>query len=119
MNRDTLTDMVEIVKDFGNRYYTEQEYRKCCLNGNLSIFHQNVRSFCQNFDQLSVFLRELGKPIDIIVLTETWFSDVSCSDILGYTAYHTYRVSRAGGEVSIYVKDDYNVTLYSGKIFCF
>ena len=103
---DTLTDMVEIVEDFGNRYYTKQEYRKCCLNGNLSIFHQNVISFCQNFDQLSVFLRELGKPIDIIVLTETWFSDVSCSDILGYTAYHTYRVSRAGGGVSICDKDE-------------
>ena len=43
-------------------------------------------------------------PIDVIVLSETWFSESSCCSIEGYIAYHVYRENRVGGGVSIYVR---------------
>ena len=48
------------------------------------VFNQNIRSFNQNFESLSVFLSEIEKNIEIIVLTETWFTKDSCCSIEGY-----------------------------------
>ena len=48
------------------------------------IFNQNVRFFNQNFYSLAVFLSEIKKNIEIIELTETWFTKDSCCSIEGY-----------------------------------
>lgn len=73
---------------------------------NFHIFNQNIRSFAKNFDDLSVFLRELNVDIDIIVLTETWFSNLNLCDIEGYVSYHSFRSESRGGGVSIFVRND-------------
>ena len=87
-----------------DRYYDCEELEGVCVGGNLKIFHQNIRSFNQNFDQLSVFMNKSSAQLDVIVLSETWFSEFSCSNIEGYLAYHTYRDGRAGGGISIFVR---------------
>ena len=68
------------------------------------VFNQNIRSFNQNFDSLSVFLSEIEKNIKIIVLTETWFTKDSCCSIEGYRGYHSYRSDKIGGGVSVHVR---------------
>ena len=86
--------------------YYEVEELNSLLEGHdkLIVFHQNIRSFNCNYDSLSCFLKKLKCSIDVIILTETWFSEGLCQNIEGYKAYHTYRSNRTGGGISIYVK---------------
>lgn len=112
MNNPNNTDVFEI---YGDRYYDVFEFREQCINNNLILVHQNIRSFNQNYDSLSVFLESLNKPIDVIVLTETWFSGDICSDIEGFTAFHTSREVRQGGGVSIYVREGLRAVCINDK----
>jgi len=75
---------------------------------NFHVFHFNIRSYNKNSDELCVFLEQLASRPDVIVLTETWFTEDTVSDIAGFTAYHVYRIDRRGGGVSIFVKNEYN-----------
>ena len=68
------------------------------------VFHLNIRSYNAHMHDLSVFLDSLKILPSVIILTETWFSHDTCSDISGYTSYHMYRDGRGGG-VSIYVRN--------------
>ena len=45
------------------------------------VFQQNIRSFNKNYDEFSVFLNNLATDIDVIVFTETWFTDSFNCDI--------------------------------------
>ena len=72
---------------------------------NFSIVHFNSRSLACHYDDFIVLLDHLRWHPDIIVSTETWFSDDTCADIPGYNSYHVYRTDRRGGGVSIYVGD--------------
>jgi len=72
-------------------------------NGNISLIHLNIRSFHKNFDELSVLLSEIDHRPDVIVLTETWFSEDSVREIEYYKGYHVFRNDRRGGGVSIFV----------------
>ena len=49
-----------------------------------------------------------------IVLTETWFRDGLCGDIEGFTGYHMCRSEKAGGGVSIYVRNDHPSSFLDG-----
>lgn len=69
------------------------------------MFHQNIRSFNKNFDEFSVFLNQIKTDIDIIVMTETWFSNSNVCNIEGYNGYHVFRSNIGGGGVSIYVRE--------------
>ena len=71
---------------------------------NFSIVHLNTRSFSRNFDEFSILLDCLKWQPEVVVLSETWFSDDNCSESPGYEGYHVYRTDRGGGGVSIYVK---------------
>lgn len=73
------------------------------LLGNFFVFHQNIRSFNCNSDELMLFLTSLDREIDMIILSETWFSEHNFHDIHGYKSYHSYRKDRNGGGVSVFV----------------
>jgi len=90
-------------------YYTIDSYNDMLANSecNFNIFHMNIRSFCKNSDELCVFLEQLSSKPDVLVLTETWFSCDLMVELEGYCGYHTYRMDRRGGGVSVYVKAKY------------
>jgi len=67
------------------------------------VFHQNIRSFNKNCDELLLFMNGLDVCIDVVILSETWFNEDNCYDIPGYKSYHSYRKDRGGGGISIYV----------------
>ena len=71
-------------------YFDAQDFRNFCPKGNFSLFHQNIRSFNHNFDHLAQFIDTLRMQVDVIVLTETWFSEFNKSNITGYNSYHVY-----------------------------
>ena len=65
--------------------------------------HEHVRSFGEFFDEFHSFGSELNRAADIIVLSETWFSDNTCHDVQGYTGFHTYRADKTGGGISLFI----------------
>ena len=113
MTDNNITDVFIPVGEDG--YYSLSEFEDQCENENFTIFHQNIRSFNQNFDSLSVFLDSVSKPIDILVLTETWFSDTFQCDIEGYRSFHTHRTGKRGGRVSVYVRGGIRAHLVEEK----
>ena len=98
-------DIDEDSQGIGTMYYDLKEFNNLTANtDNLIILHQNIRSFHSNFDKLSIFLENLDREVDIMILTETWFREGLCSGIAGYKAFHVNRPDKVGGGVSVYVK---------------
>jgi len=85
---------------------------------NFVIFNQNIRSFESNFGEFDALLKELKSTVAVIVLTETWFSACNTECIPNYTGYHTYRSSKGGGGVSVYVHNNYNSCSIPNLRFC-
>jgi hypothetical protein len=91
--------------DVNCRYY-DCDLFNASMNFNkdkLLVIHQNIRSFNCNYDELTVYLSRLKTNIDILILSETWFSIDSVVELPGYKGYHIYREGRRGGGVSVYV----------------
>jgi len=72
----------------------------------LFIVNFNVRSFNANVDEFIAFVNNLGKIPDIIVLTETWFSDIYSEPLDGYVCFHSFRSNKRGGGVSVFIRDN-------------
>ena len=75
------------------------------MGHNFLILHYNIRSSVSNYDEFSVLLDTLKIQPEILVLTETLFTNGSCSEIPGYNGHHICRDARRGGRISIYVKN--------------
>jgi len=72
-------------------------------NKDIAILHFNIRSFAKNSDELFLALSVLNFRPEIIVLSETWFSECYIGDINGYNGYHSFRQNRRGGGVSVFI----------------
>ena len=75
----------------------------------LSILNFNIRSFFKNFDEFSALFMNENFTHDVIVLTETRVKHdtVKLCLIPGYVSYHSYRHSREGGGVSLFIKSKF------------
>lgn len=76
-------------------------------NKPFSVLHLNVRSARNKSDELGIFLNDFGFSFDVIMLTETWFTQNS--DVLDFDNYATFylnRCSRRGGGVAMYIKKE-------------
>ena len=100
MNDNSEVDVPEIEC----AYYETQQLNDLLVENHLVILQQNIRSYNRNFDSFSLLLNEISKQIDVIVLTETWFTESLCGNIEGYESYHVYRSDKSGGGVSVYVR---------------
>ena len=71
----------------------------------LSFVHLNIRSVPKKIDKLPSYLDSLQIKFSFIGLTETWYSDNTCSlyDIEGYNQESFYRQQRRGGGVSLLI----------------
>ena len=57
-------------------YYNCDELNDAVFHNNeLLIFTHNIRSFNRNFDNFSLLLDNIKSNVDVIVLTETWFTE--------------------------------------------
>jgi len=81
------------------------------------VFHINIRSFFKNNDELLIFIDQLPTKPDVIILTETWFTASTVTDIDGYNAFHTTRDNRRGGGTSVYIKSKYKSSLLTQYSF--
>ena len=71
----------------------------------LTIINFNIRSFYGNSDNFFCLFDDGNMP-QIIILTETWFSNENAWNLEGYESYHTIRPNRRSGGVSVYVKNN-------------
>ena len=77
----------------------------------LLVLNFNIQSFDSKYDEFSAFLDEINLKPHIIILTETWFSPSTCSEIPGYKAYHCTRAGdNAHGGVSAYILETLNLS---------
>nr|CAI5823126.1 unnamed protein product [Callosobruchus analis] len=95
--------MLAIKKCYCLFYYEEQILMSKKTTRSLSIAHLNVRSLLTNFDNLSLLI--LAGSYDIIRITETWLSEIACSDTLSIPGYRFFRQDRGsrGGGVAFYI----------------
>jgi hypothetical protein len=68
----------------------------------LFIVNFNVRSYNANVDEFIGYINNLCRIPDIIVLTETWFSNSYTDCLDGFNCHHCVRTaSRGGGGLNI------------------
>ena len=92
-------------------YFETRAFRESFSNNqsDLKIINVNIRSFNKNGDELLVLLQQLGVNFEVIILTETWLNEeLAWLDIPGYVAYHSKRVNRGGGGVTVLVRSNLN-----------
>jgi len=85
-------------------------YKPCDLANNLlhstslNMIHINIRSFHKNIDEFKVLLSNCKSYFSIIILSETWLSDVAGfvgAEFDGYDDFHVVRTGKRGGGVTI------------------
>ena len=98
-------------------YYIPEELAQRLRNkqntdGELSLFHLNIRSMNKNFADLKFFLSQLRYQFSFICLTETWCKEQmdknSLFQLPNYKiAYQNRSYKDNGGGVCIYIHDSY------------
>ena len=104
------------------KYYSSGEYNDMIQNFNsdyVSVITYNIRSFSANEETLFTLLDSLVSYPQIIVLTETWFSEDNKFEINGYNGYHTVRSDRRSGGVSVYVSKSLESQILSEITFIY
>ena len=72
-----------------------------------SIIHSNIRSIPRNLSRFETYLGTLNHEFSVIGLSESWLKSytVDLFGLDGYKSEHNYRANRAGGGVSLFVKE--------------
>ena len=75
------------------------------FNG-LFLLSLNVRSCSKNFDVFSSYIYKLNIMTDVIILTETRFSEGNTDNNPCYVSFNSARSEKSGGAVSVFLKND-------------
>ena len=71
----------------------------------LSLFHRNVKSIPEHFDEKELYFKSLDFKFSFIGLTETWLDVVKeeFNYLNVYTSVNRYRKDKKGGGVSLHI----------------
>ena len=106
------------------RNYTLSEYcSETFSNYDISLLNFNIRSFHSNKASFELFLESIPKPFDLIVLTETWNTDLNLNLCFldNYDSFHTVRkniLRERGGGVSIFTSKSFQATKINRLCLC-
>lgn len=81
------------------------------MKSSLSVWYTNATSLNNKYDELIIEI-ELKNP-DLIMISETWWTETSAVNVPGYCIYKKDREKGKGGGVCIYVTDrvkSYDIT---------
>lgn len=106
-----MFDIIDNNSNYFNRqdlcsYYDMQNFNNSFSNrqNSLILVNYNIRSVIKNSDDFFAFVGSLNTKVQIIVLTETWMNDSGdWLNIPGFTAYHSVRMGKRGGGVTVLV----------------
>lgn len=80
----------------------------------LSFIHLNVQSANNKATELETFFSEIGNLCDVVMFTETWYTDASnIFQLPNKKAFYLNRESRRGGGVSLLVNESISCDLFS------
>ena len=97
---------------------TVAEFESICHSSSChTVFSHNIRSFNRNSDQLLALFSTAIYP-EIVVCSETWFTDEYSETIDGYSAYHTVRTNQRSGGVSVFIKESLVSRTVSHLTYC-
>lgn len=108
-------ELYSIVDQNQTKYFSVRDYNNLCIENrsHITLMNYNVRSFRANSDTMvSMFYEECSHP-EILVLSETWFTDQLQDGLNSYCSYHTVRSNRRSGGVSVFVRQCFS----SRKLF--
>ena len=85
---NNISFMKDIDPDRNRSFFKKHQNYKCDINefnfifktNTFSIIHTNIRSLSKNYNNLSMFLRQLSRDLSCIGLSESWlniFSPIS------------------------------------------
>ena len=93
-------------------YHLEESFnrnisRLNIISDNFSIIHANIRSIPKNLATFECYLQTLEHDFSIIGFSESWLkeSNANLFHIDAYKTEHNYRTQRAGGGVSLFIKE--------------
>ena len=66
--------------------------------------HVNMCSYGAHIDDLHAIFDNSTTYPHVLVLSETWFSEQSISDLQGFQGYHTLRAIGKSGGIIFYIK---------------
>lgn len=96
------------------KYYEVQAFKRKFAGdlSSLKLIHLNIRSVNRNLDEFVIFLQSTCVEFHVIILSETWLGNSSeFPDVDGYLAFHSVRQGKAGGGISVLVRNDIQVQL--------
>lgn len=79
-------------------YYNAILFNKTNFSSDLFIIHYDLHSFSKNSDELSCILHQINPEINVLGLSETWFSPSYIEKIPEYVDYQSYRSNKKGEE---------------------
>ncbi|KAJ8962757.1 hypothetical protein NQ318_001155 [Aromia moschata] len=90
------------------------------INSNIDSFcviHNNIRSLNKNLDEFKIFIHDISRNIDCIILTETWkLDDPSLYNIDGYNMIYNFGELNQNDGVVAYLKHDLEYTYQITKL---
>ena len=92
-----------------SNYMSTVDFRQYNSDG-FSLFSHNIRSLSSNFDDLVSLINSVKNLRDILLLTESWVTEVTCDllNLPGYNSFHIYRNGKKGGGVTFFTNDSLN-----------
>lgn len=92
----------------------------------LTFSHMNMQSLRQKYDDFCILINEFGFSFSVIMLTETWYSDLDTIHLDGYSAVSLNRKLKRGGGVCMFTKlgftydllDDFSWSTTDIEIIC-
>ena len=90
-----------------SNYQSIHDFKQLDVNKSttLSIVHLNVCIFGASFDKFRALFAYCNLVPDILLLSETWFTQDSSRELGGYKGHHVTRRNRRGGGMSVFVND--------------
>ena len=90
-----------------SKQYSIQEFKQLDVNKSttFSTVHLNVCSFGANFDKFRALFASCNLVLDILLLSDTWFTHDSPRELDGYIGHHVTRPNGHGGGMSVFVND--------------
>jgi hypothetical protein len=85
-----------------SKYFSLDSYNSTfASSSSLTFMHCNVGSYEANGETFLSLIAALNNQTELIIMTETWFSNVSKEfvNVDGYNLYHTVRQPLGRGEV--------------------
>ena len=106
------------------QYITEDNFKEEMSNWasqslGVSLFHMNARGLTKHLEEINLLANDNKFKFTFICFSETWVNNETTElcNLKGYTSIHNYRKTKAGGGVSIHIREDISGSVLHNMTF--